>query len=78
MFGKLLSLIFAFIAIASGQYYGGYPVASGGYYGNSIYGGSYGGYPGYGYPNGGYYGGYEYGSPYGYVGKRNSGFGPKN
>lgn len=44
-----------------------------------MYGGGYGnvGYGGYGYP-GQYYGGYEYGSPYGYVGKRSSGFGPKN
>ncbi|CAE17848.1 FIP (Fungus-Induced Protein) Related [Caenorhabditis elegans] len=78
MNAKLLILIFTILTITSGQYYGGYPTASG-YYGNGVYGGGYGnvGYGGYGYP-GQYYGGYEYGSPYGYVGKRSSGFGPKN
>ncbi|ULT91451.1 hypothetical protein L5515_009099 [Caenorhabditis briggsae] len=77
MFLKFFILLLVTIfSIATCQYYGGYPVASGGYYGNGIYGGNaYGGYGGYGYP-GQYYGGFEYGSPYGYVGKRSSGFGP--
>ncbi|PIC29040.1 hypothetical protein B9Z55_020759 [Caenorhabditis nigoni] len=77
MFPKLFILLLAIFSIATCQYYGGYPVASGGYYGNGIYGAGngYGVYGGYGYP-GQYYGGFEYGSPYGYVGKRSSGFGP--
>ncbi|KAK6051277.1 Neuropeptide-like protein 33 family protein [Cooperia oncophora] len=74
---KSILIIFAILALAASQYYGGYPgYGYGGYPGYGYgggwgrgYGGGwgnryyrYGGYPGYGWNRGGYYGG----GPYGY------------